>query len=195
MIRELIDEYLELYLEEEEGLLAAKKLAEKAGMDEERIFDRKNSDGHFTASAFILCPNSGKILLLKHKFLDILLQPGGHIEKEDATPFAAALRELEEETGCLDLEKINYIEMLPDDPLVPFHINTHEIPENPKKGEPAHLHHDFGYLFEINEIQEIKIDPNESDGFSWVDLEEFYKQPQFTAIAQKVKRFLTENRV
>ena len=195
MIRELINEYLELYPKEAEDLLMAKKLAEKVGMDEERIFDRKNSDGHFTASAFILCPNSGKILLLKHKSLDIVLQPGGHIEKEDTTPFAAALRELEEETGCLDLDKINYLAVLPDDPLVPFHINTHEIPENPKKGEPAHLHHDFGYLFDINEMQEIKIDPNESDGFQWIELEEFYKQPQFTAIAQKVKRFLTENRV
>ena len=78
---------------------------------------------------------------------------------------------------------------------MPFRINTHEIPENPKKGEPAHLHHDFGYLFDINEIQEIVIDPNESDGFQWVDLEEFYKQPQFTAIAPKVKKFLAENRV
>jgi len=195
MIRELINEYLELYPEEAEDLLMARKLAEKAGTDEERIFDRKNSDGHFTASVFILCPNSGKILLLKHKSLDILLQPGGHIEKEDATPFAAALRELEEETGCLDLDKINYLAVLPDDPLVPFHISTHEIPENPKKGEPAHLHHDFGYLFEINEIQEIKIDPNESDDFLWVDLEEFYRQPHFTSIAPKVKKFLAENRV
>lgn len=186
---------MELYPEEAEGLLAAKKLAEKAGMDEERIFDRKNSDGHFTASAFILCPNSGKILLLKHKSLGILLQPGGHIEKEDATPFAAALRELEEETGCLDLDKINYLAVLPDDPLVPFRINTHEIPENPKKGEPVHLHHDFGYLFDINEMQEIVIDPNESDGFQWVDLEEFYKQPHFTAIAPKMRKFLAENRV
>ena len=195
MIRELIDEYLELYPEEAEDLLMARKLAEKAGMDEERIFDRKNSDGHFTASAFILCPNLGKILLLNHKSLDILLQPGGHIEKEDTTPFAAALRELEEETGCLDLDKINYLAALPDDPLVPFHISTHEIPENPKKGEPAHLHHDFGYLFDINEMQEIIIDPNESDGFQWVDLEEFYKQPHFAAIAPKVKKFLAENRV
>mgnify|MGYP000946051257 CR=1 FL=1 len=106
MIRELIDEYLELYPEEAEELLAARKLAERAEMDEERIFDRKNSDGHFTASAFILCPGLSKILLLKHKSLELLLQPGGHIEKEDATPFAAALRELEEETGCLDLDKI-----------------------------------------------------------------------------------------
>ena len=195
MIRELINEYLELYPEEAEDLLMARKLAEKAGMDEERIFDRKNSDGHFTASAFILCPNSGKILLLKHKSLSILLQPGGHIEKEDATPFAAALRELEEETGCLDLDKINYLAVLPDDPLVPFRINTHKIPENPKRGEPAHLHHDFGYLFGINEMQEIIIDPNESDGFLWVDLEEFYRQSHFTSIAPKVKKFLAENRV
>lgn len=63
MIRELINEYLELYPEETEGLLAARKLSEKAGTDEEKIFDRKNSDGHFTASAFILCPSLGKILL------------------------------------------------------------------------------------------------------------------------------------
>lgn len=44
-------------------------------------------------------------------------------------------------------------------------------------------------------MQEIITDPNESDGFQWVDLEEFYKQPQFTAIAPKVKRFLAENRI
>ena len=42
MIRELINEYLKLYPEEAEDLLAANKLAEKAGTDEEKIFDRKN---------------------------------------------------------------------------------------------------------------------------------------------------------
>ena len=195
MIRELINEYLALYPEETEDLLEARKLAEKVGAEEEKLFDRKNSDGHFTASTYIICANLGKILLLKHKSLGILLQPGGHIEKEDATPFAAALRELEEETGCLDLDRINYIAILPDDPLVPFHISTHEIPENIKRSEPTHLHHDFGYLFGVNEIQEIIIDPNESDGFQWVDLEEVYKQPQFAAIAPKVRKFLAENRV
>jgi len=44
-------------------------------------------------------------------------------------------------------------------------------------------------------IEEVEIDPNESNGFHWINIEDFYKQPHFKTIVPKVKKFLAENRV
>ena len=106
----------------------------------------------------------------------------------------AALRELKEETGK-SASDFTYIALDPKKPLVPFNIDSHHIPENPKKQEDAHLHHDFGYLFVADGIEEVEIDPNESNGFHWINIEDFYKQPHFKTIVPKVKKFLAENRV
>lgn len=56
----------------------------------------------FTASVYIVHDN--KVLLHRHKKLDIWLQPGGHIEL-DEDPVQAVLREAKEETG-LDIELV-----------------------------------------------------------------------------------------
>ena len=53
---------------------------------------------HFCASAFIINPETKKILLVKHSDYDKWVQPGGHIE-DDETPEEAAVREVFEETG------------------------------------------------------------------------------------------------
>lgn len=50
----------------------------------------------FTASVFPVF--NGKVLLIKHKKLDMWLPPGGKLEPNE-TPFEAAERELFEETG------------------------------------------------------------------------------------------------
>lgn len=194
MIRELIEKYLKFYPEDVERLEEARNLAKQVKISDSEIFNRKNFTGHFTASTFIINPKLKKILLLEHKSLGILLQPGGHIEAVDDTPIAAALRELKEETGK-SASDFTYIALDPKEPLVPFNIDSHYIPENPKKQEDAHLHHDFGYLFVADDIEEVEIDPNESNGFHWINIEDFYKQPHFKTIVPKVKKFLAENRV
>jgi 8-oxo-dGTP pyrophosphatase MutT (NUDIX family) len=55
--------------------------------------------GHVTASALVIDPERGRILLTLHKKLRMWLQMGGHCEAEDATPADAALREAREESG------------------------------------------------------------------------------------------------
>ena len=55
--------------------------------------------GHFTASGFVVSPDGSSLLLIHHRRLDRWLQPGGHIDPEDASPIAAAAREVTEETG------------------------------------------------------------------------------------------------
>nr|WP_202457503.1 MULTISPECIES: NUDIX domain-containing protein [unclassified Streptomyces] len=57
------------------------------------------TDGHVTASALVVDPTRGRVLLTLHKKLRMWLQMGGHCEPGDATLAAAALREAAEESG------------------------------------------------------------------------------------------------
>ena len=59
---------------------------------------------HFTASALVLHPDSGRVLLRWHQRLRMWLQAGGHADPGESDPLAIALREAAEETGLPDLE-------------------------------------------------------------------------------------------
>jgi len=97
---------------------------------------RSESSAHFTASAFVIDEAGDQTCLVLHAKLGRLLQPGGHVEDDDESLEAAALREAREETA-LDLT------LHPTAPR-PFDLDIHEIPEQP--GEPAHWHLDVRYL-------------------------------------------------
>src|SRR5579871_5421231 len=58
---------------------------------------------HFTASALVLHPESGRVLLRWHPRLGRWLQVGGHGDPGESDPLAIALREAAEETGLADL--------------------------------------------------------------------------------------------
>ncbi|MEW2294403.1 NUDIX hydrolase [Streptomyces sp. NPDC006743] len=60
-------------------------------------------DGHITASALVIDPERGRVLLTLHKKMRMWLQMGGHCEPEDATLAGAALREATEESGIAGL--------------------------------------------------------------------------------------------
>lgn len=92
--------------------------------------------GHFTASAFVLCPERRRLLLVHHGKLDRWLQPGGHIEPDDESLLLAAVREAREEAGVSALEPLGG---------GVFDVDIHAIPENPREG--AHAHFDVRYAF------------------------------------------------
>lgn len=58
---------------------------------------------HMTASALIISPERGEVLLMLHAKAGMWLQAGGHCEPEDATLAATALREATEESGIAGL--------------------------------------------------------------------------------------------
>jgi 8-oxo-dGTP pyrophosphatase MutT (NUDIX family) len=62
----------------------------------ERPLDEHADPVHVTASAVVV--GARGVVLHRHKRLGLWLQPGGHIDPGE-TPEAAALREVEEETG------------------------------------------------------------------------------------------------
>jgi 8-oxo-dGTP pyrophosphatase MutT (NUDIX family) len=134
--------YLEVFPGETERLRRLQNFL-RATTDPRQFFHRKNFAGHITASGFVLSPDHKKLAVVKHKFLDRYLQPGGHVEETDPTVLTAAQREIQEET---DIPSCRHLPFHSDE-LLPIDIDTHEIPANPKKNEPRHFHHDFRYLF------------------------------------------------
>lgn len=163
-------------------------LAKQLQCGDSELTQRTNFVGHVTASAFIVNPATKQVLLLQHKSLGTLLQPGGHVEPADKTILAAAEREVMEETG-LSRSQLQLKSLYADNPQVPFDIDTHVIPENPKKGEPGHYHHDFRYLF-VTKERDVTIDPRESNGFAWVDWDAFCAHARFKAVAGKVEALI-----
>lgn len=86
--------------------------------------------GHLTASALVVDPERGRVLLTLHKKLGMWLQMGGHCEPGDATVAEAALREATEESGVPGLT------LLAGGPV---RLDRHPIPA------PCHWHLDVQY--------------------------------------------------
>ncbi|MEV7419827.1 NUDIX hydrolase [Streptomyces sp. NPDC089919] len=87
--------------------------------------------GHLTASALVIDPAAGRVLLTLHKKLGLWLQMGGHCEEQDATLEQAALREAVEESGIAA-----GLTLLPGGPV---RLDRHAIPA------PCHWHLDVQY--------------------------------------------------
>jgi 8-oxo-dGTP pyrophosphatase MutT (NUDIX family) len=152
--------------------------------DQKQIFHRKNFAGHITASGFVLSADHKKLVLVRHKFLDRYLQPGGHVEESDQNVLAAALREILEETEIQSCRHLPFHSV----PFLPIDIDTHEIPANPKKNEPKHLHHDFRFLF----CAESGVDPtgNQRNGegqWIWRPVEDAIEEETFKLVLNKLR--------
>ncbi|MFI1014041.1 NUDIX hydrolase [Streptomyces sp. NPDC020965] len=89
------------------------------------------ASGHVTASALIIDPERGRVLLTLHKKLGMWLQMGGHCEPGDPTLSRAALREAREESGIEGLTLLGS--------GAPVRLDRHPIPA------PCHWHLDVQY--------------------------------------------------
>jgi 8-oxo-dGTP pyrophosphatase MutT (NUDIX family) len=112
--------------------------------------------GHITASALVIDPEQGRVLLTLHKKLRMWLQMGGHCEPQDTTLDAAALREATEESG------ISGLTLLPGGPV---RLDRHPIPP------PCHCHFDVQYavVAPADAVQEIS---DESLDLRWFAYDE-----------------------
>lgn len=91
---------------------------------------------HLTASALVVHPDSGNVLLRWHERQQAWLQVGGHGDPGESDPLAIALREAREETGLSDLAP------WPDRRL--RHLAIVGVPAG--GDEPAHEHADLRFV-------------------------------------------------
>lgn len=91
---------------------------------------------HLTASALVVQPTNGLVLLRWHQRMRGWLQVGGHGDPGEDAPLGIALREAAEETGLTDLAP------WPDESLL--HLAVVPVPAG--RGEPAHEHADLRFV-------------------------------------------------
>jgi 8-oxo-dGTP pyrophosphatase MutT (NUDIX family) len=118
---------------------------------------------HVTASALIVHPRTGRLLLRWHQRQQAWLQVGGHGDPGESDPLAIARREAAEETGLADLVP------WPDAQLQ--HLVIVDVPAG--KGEPAHEHADLRYFMATQNPEAARAE-NEHAPLRWLSLTEAY---------------------
>ena len=170
--------YLQLFPEDTDQLLI---LTDQVARRED-LCSRKNFTGHVTASAIVLMGDTGRTVIVANRSLGFWVFPGGHCES-DETPDQSARRELAEEAGVTEVT------------LHPWHlktgapieINSHPIPQNDRKGEPAHVHHDFRYVFLAPSEVQVTMQPSEIEDIKVLDIDEALKVRGMDKVASRLR--------
>lgn len=74
--------------------------------------------------------------------------------------------------------------------MLPLDIDTHFIPENPKKQEPSHYHHDFRYVFFLDEKHDIELQLEEVSAGGRQNLKNLNGDPGFEPVKEKIIKFV-----
>jgi len=137
---------------------------------------------HVTASAVIVHPDSGELLLRWHQRQQAWLQVGGHADRGESSPLAIALREAGEETGLTDLAP------WPDPGL--RHVAIVSVPAG--KGEPAHEHADLRFVLATRRPETAS--PESPDApLRWVtpgEAQRITSEPNLRETVARVRRLL-----
>lgn len=157
-ISRVLAAYLERYPEEAALLSEAVQLLSQG----EGFASRRTFPMHVTAGALLVRDNA-EVLLVEHRAYGITLQPGGHVEPDDAALIDAAVRELAEETG-VDPDAVFPVSQ------VPAYVEFGRVPARPNKQEPEHYHLDFGYAFTTSRADVGCIQESEVTGAAWYPL-------------------------
>ncbi len=149
-------------------------LLEQLAKNDYHLTNRKNMVGHLTASALVI-NRSSQVLLIHHNGLKRWLQPGGHLNHNEE-PESGARRELLEETGLGGQGEITLVHSphSSTDNLLPFDVDTHDIPANQAKSEGEHKHHDFQYIYQLDHknAQPIVLQEEEVAKYKWVSFDQ-----------------------
>lgn len=136
--------------------------------DDMELCNRKNREGHITVSGAIIHLPSTRLLLLHHKTLDKWLTPGGHIDSKDKSLLDAAFRQIREETGIMS-EQLIPRNLINGEPYC-MEVDSHLIPQNEKKNEDSHYHHDFRFIFCYYGDERIEIYNNKIIDYKWFSI-------------------------
>lgn len=119
-------------------------------------FERTQTHGHITASAWLLNNKKTHALLMHHAKLNMWVQLGGHC---DGNPnvLEVAIKEAQEESGITNIAPVH--EHI-------FDIDVHLIPETIK--EKAHYHYDVRFLLQVTS-NEAFVKNNESTELRWIN--------------------------
>ncbi|MFC8660626.1 NUDIX hydrolase [Streptomyces sp. NPDC057199] len=134
---------------------------------EEHPAHRKTFPAHVTCSA-IVRDDADRVLHIRHNATGKALAPGGHNDPGDRDLVNAALRELAEETGIPS----DAVVPLQGFETVPLDIDVHAIDANPAKGEPAHQHVDFRFVFQLTAQHTVTLQTEEVSGYEWRSIQE-----------------------
>jgi 8-oxo-dGTP pyrophosphatase MutT (NUDIX family) len=132
---------------------------------------------HFTASALIVHPETGRVVLRWHQRQRAWLQVGGHGDPGESDPLAIAVREAAEETGLADLVP------WPDEQL--RHLVIVGVP--PGKGEPAHEHADLRYFMATRTPDAARAE-NEHAPLRWLSIPEAYQATSEVNLRESLAR-------
>lgn len=130
--------------------------------------------GHITASAWILSPEGGRVLLTHHRKLGRWLQLGGHVDGDPEIE-RAALREAQEESG---MQQFTF-ETWCAGGLVPLDLDVHPIPA--RRDEPRHDHWDVRFLLRAGAGQPL-VTSAESNDLRWVPIAELASLTDETSV-------------
>ncbi|MEX0171549.1 NUDIX domain-containing protein [Streptomyces sp. LMG1-1-1.1] len=154
------------------GAVAGAALDAAAGATVDAAGDpssRATLPGHITCSAVVIDPD-GRVLHVRHRGTGLLLAPGGHVEATDETLLAACVRELQEEAGI----PAGALALTQGFREAPIDIDFHTIDAAPSRGEPAHQHYDFRFVFQlaVDGAPELTLQAEEVDGAAWLPFDQ-----------------------
>ena len=115
--------------------------------------------------------------MIHHSKLHRWLQPGGHVDPEDADVFAAARREVEEEVGLVDLSLVH---------ASVFDLDVHEIPA--RKSDPRHAHFDVRILLRAPHRNAVA--GSDANAVRWVPLSEVNGEESDESVMRAVRKLL-----
>jgi len=116
---------------------------------------------HLTASALIVAPGTGQVLLRWHQRQQAWLQVGGHGDPGESDALAIALREAAEETGLPDLAA------WPDRQLRQVAV----VPVPASRSEPAHEHADLRFVLATGDPAAARPESAHAP-LRWLDIDE-----------------------